>query len=71
MLRHKIAVVDLAESRWDWMHNGEPPETRPEYYLRYCKSFSRAKAASMRYICADNRAFFLHLYKALDRLSHE
>ncbi len=70
MLRHKIAVVDLAESRWDWMHNGEPPETRPEYYLRYCKSFSRAKAASMRYICADNRAFFLHLYKALDRLSH-
>jgi len=23
--RHFIAVVDLAESRWDWQKNGEPP----------------------------------------------
>jgi len=61
MTRHKIVVVDLAPSKWDWMHNGEPPETRPEYYLRYCKSFSRAKAETMHYVCADNRDFFLHL----------
>lgn len=68
MTRHKIVVVDLAASKWDWMANGEPPENRPEYYLRYCKSFSRAKAQSMRYVSADNRAFFLHLYRELDRL---
>lgn len=67
MERHKIVVVDLAESKWDWMANGEPPENRPEYYLRYCKSFSRAKAQTMYYVSADNRDFFLHLYRELDR----
>lgn len=65
MTDHKIVVVDLAPSRWDWMHDGEPPETRPEYYLRYCKSFSRAKARSMFYICMDNREFFSNLRKEL------
>lgn len=69
MTGHKIVVVDLAESSWDWMHNGEPPETRPEYYLRYCKSFSRAKAASMRYVSADNRDFFKALYQELISLT--
>lgn len=67
MERHKIVVVDLAASKWDWMANGEPPENRPEYYLRYCKSFSRAKAQSMYYVPADNRDFFLHLYRELDK----
>jgi len=66
MTRHKIVVVDLAPSKWDWMHNGEPPETRPEYYLRYCKSFSRAKAETMHYVCLDNRDFFLHLKNQLE-----
>lgn len=68
MVNHKIVVVDLAESKWDWMTNGEPPETRPEYYLRYCKSFSRAKAKSMYYVSADNRDFFLHLFRELDKI---
>ncbi len=68
MERHKIVVVDLAESKWDWLACGEPPEDRPEYYLRYCKSFSRAKAMSMYYVSADNRDFFLHLYRELDTL---
>ena len=68
MTNHKIVVVDLAESKWDWMSNGEPPETRPEYYLRYCKSFSRAKAKSMHYVSANDRDFFLHLYRALDEI---
>jgi hypothetical protein len=71
MQRHKILVVDLAESRWDWMLNGEPPESRPEYYLRYCKSFSRAKGETMCYISADTRDFFLHLYNALDKMDVE
>jgi len=66
MTRHNIVVVDLAPSKWDWMHNGEPPETRPEYYLRYCKSFSRAKAQTMHYICADNRDYFLNLKVILE-----
>ena len=71
MERHKIVVVDLAQSRWDWMADGEPPEDRPEYYLRYCKSFSRAKARSMYYVSADNRDFFLHLYRELDTLDKQ
>lgn len=66
MTGHKLVIVDLAESRWDWMKNGEPPETRPEYYLRYCKSFSRAAAKSMYYVSADNREFFYHLMRELD-----
>lgn len=68
MTNHKIVVVDLAPSRWDWMHDGEPPETRPEYYLRYCKSFSRAKAKSMYYVCADNRDFFSQLFEELNKI---
>ena len=68
MVDHKIVVVDLAESKWDWMKNGEPPETRPEYYLRYCKSFSRARARTMYYLTAEDRDFFLHLYRALEQI---
>jgi len=71
MTQHKIIVVDLAESKWDWMTDGEPPENRPEYYLRYCKSFSRAKAKSMYYISADNRDFFLHLYRELNEIDRK
>jgi len=56
---HYIAVVDLAENSWDWSQ-GEPPMDRPEYYLRYCKSFSRM-GGCMRYATADNRDFLLAL----------
>jgi hypothetical protein len=61
--RHSITVVDLAENRWDWTQ-GEPPMERPEYYLRYCKTFSRM-GGEMRYACADNRDFLLGLYQEL------
>ncbi len=62
--RHFIAVVDLAESRWDWQKSGEPPMDNPAYYLRYCKTFSRMGGV-MRYICADNRDFLLSLCQEL------
>ena len=62
--RHFIAVVDLAESRWDWQKNGEPPMDNPAYYLRYCKTFSRM-GGIMRYVSADNRDFLLTLSQAL------
>ena len=62
--RHFIAVVDLAESRWDWQKNGEPPMNNPAYYLRYCKTFSRM-GGTMRYVAADNRDFLLALSQAL------
>lgn len=62
--RHFIAVVDLAESVWDWQRDGEPPQTHPAYYLRYCKTFSRM-GGEMRYACADNRDFLLSLVQAL------
>ena len=62
--RHFIAVVDLAESRWDWQKNGEPPMEDPAYYLRYCKTFSRM-GGEMRYLCADNRDFLLSLCQGL------
>ncbi len=63
-MEHTIVVVDLAESRWDWS-KGEPPENRPEYYLRYCKTFSRMGGA-MHYVTADNRDFLLGLLHGLD-----
>ncbi len=61
--KHFILVVDLAPSRWDWSR-GEPPMDSPEYYLRYCKSFSRM-GGTMRYLSADNRDFLLALAAAL------
>ncbi len=60
---HFIAVVDLAESQWDWK-KGEPPVDDPAYYLRYNKTFSRMGGA-MRYAQADNRDFLLALGQAL------
>lgn len=61
---HYIVIVDLQESRWDWA-KGEPPEDSPEYYLRYCKSFSRM-GGTMRYVGADNRDFLLALLQRLE-----
>jgi len=66
MDRHFIAVVDLAESTWDWQKKGEPPKDNPAYYLRYCKTFSRM-GGEMRYLCADNRDFLLTLTQILGR----
>ncbi|HEY3319471.1 MAG TPA: hypothetical protein VGP72_03205 [Planctomycetota bacterium] len=56
---HYIMVVDLAQSRWDWS-KGEPPMDSSDYYLRYCKTFSRM-GGTMRYCTADNRDFLLEL----------
>lgn len=60
---HFIAVIDLAESKWDWS-KGEPPMDNPDYYLRYCKSFNRM-GGTMRYATADNRDFLLTLCREL------
>jgi hypothetical protein len=60
---HRMLVVDLAKSEWDWS-KGEPPESDPAYYLRYCKSFSRM-GGQMQYLSADNRDFLLALRKEL------
>jgi hypothetical protein len=62
--RHFILVVDIAESAWDWMKDGEPPVTDPAYYLRYCKTFSRM-GGTMRFMQADNRDFLLTLHHRL------
>jgi hypothetical protein len=62
--RHFIAVVDLAEAPWDWKQSGEPPESHPAYYLRYCKTFSRM-GGEMRYLAATNRDFLLELSRQL------
>lgn len=61
--RHKIVVVDLAASDWDWSR-GEPPEDHPAYYLRFNKTFSRMGGA-MRYVQMDNRDFLLQLVTRL------
>ena len=63
---HFILVVDIAESTWDWQKDGEPPADNPAYYLRYCKTFARM-GGTMRYLCADNRDFFLALLHVLRR----
>ena len=60
---HFMVVVDLAESRWDWSL-GEPPQDSPDYYLRYCKTFSRM-GGTMRYATADNRDFLPALCRTL------
>lgn len=64
---HYILVVDLAKSHWDWTQ-GEPPETNPDYYLRYNKSFNRM-GGEMHYLSADNRDFLCALYQELDARS--
>ena len=61
---HFIVVVDLAESSWDW-RKGEPPESHPDYYLRYYKTFHRMEG-ELRYACADNRDFLLALCRELE-----
>lgn len=61
---HYLCVVDLAESRWDWTQ-GEPPQTSPDYYLRYNKTFQRM-GGTMHYLRADNRDFLLGLYHKLE-----
>jgi hypothetical protein len=62
-----IGVVDLAQSNWDWNQNGEPPESDPAYYLRYCKTFSRM-GGEMRYVSADNRDFLLALLHGMKKI---
>ncbi|HEY9159672.1 MAG TPA: hypothetical protein VIS94_01120 [Desulfomonilia bacterium] len=64
IIGHKIFVVDLSESSWDW-REGEPSEDNPAYYMRHLKSFSRMGGV-MEYISADNRAFFLNLWRLLE-----
>jgi hypothetical protein len=66
---HFMVVVDLQESHWDWTQ-GEPPETNPDYYLRYCKTFARM-GGTMRYLSADNRDFLLTLLQELEGIQPE
>ena len=64
LLDCSIYVVDLQESNWDWQ-SGEPPMDNPAYYLRYMKTFNRMGCRT-DYITADNREFFISLYRALE-----
>jgi hypothetical protein len=59
-----IHVVDIQESSWDWS-KGEPPVDNPSYYLRFMKTFNRM-GCKTDYICADNRDFFVSLYRSLE-----
>ncbi|MCX7018942.1 MAG: hypothetical protein NTY46_08140 [Candidatus Sumerlaeota bacterium] len=61
---HFILVADLAASNWDWTR-GEPPDTSPDYYLRYNKSFARM-GGTMRYLSIDNRDFLMALCHKLN-----
>lgn len=63
---HYMIIVDLADSSWDWVKDGEPPADHPAYYLRYCKTFSRM-GGEMHYLSADNRDFLLELYHNLHK----
>ena len=65
----KIYVIDLAESKWDWNKSGEPEADTPEYYLRYCKTFSRM-GGEMKYITSDNRTFLPALLDRLNAFNH-
>jgi hypothetical protein len=63
---HRIVVVDLQKSAWDWSQ-GEPPEDHPDYYLRFNKTFSRA-GGELSYLQCDNRGFLLTLYQILEKM---
>ena len=63
-----IHVVDLSQSSWDWVHDGEPPQDNPAYYLRFCKTFSRM-GGRMTYTSADNRSFLVALLRELEGTS--
>ena len=60
---HYLLVADLAKSSWDWS-KGEPPESSPDYYLRFNKSFSRM-GGDLRYVSIDNRDLLLQLSQIL------
>ena len=62
-----IHVVDLQTETWDWS-KGEPPMDNPAYYLRFMKTFNRM-GCKADYLCADNRAFFVSLYRELEKRS--
>jgi hypothetical protein len=62
-----IHVVDLQEESWDWS-KGEPPVDNPAYYLRFMKTFSRM-GCNASYLCSDNHAFFVSLYRELEKRS--
>lgn len=66
--RHKILVVDIAEPKWDWFSQGEPPRSNQEYFTPYMRNFLRTKPAEMDFLTADNRVFLLNLYNELDKL---
>lgn len=61
-----IHVVDLAESTWDWTRDGEPPQTDPAYYSRFCKTFGRMGGRTT-YCGADNRSWFVALLNELEK----
>lgn len=64
---HTIYVVDIQDAGgWDWSR-GEPLKTSPAYYLRFCKSFSRA-AGTMHYVQCHNVVFMHNLLKQLERV---
>jgi hypothetical protein len=62
----RIYVVDLQDAPWDWSA-GEPPTDNPAYYLRFMKTFNRM-GCPLNYLSADNRLFFLALYRTLAAL---
>jgi hypothetical protein len=62
-----IHVVDIQKSSWDWS-KGEPPADNPAYYLRFMKSFNRM-GCKVDYTCADNRDFFVSLYRSLQSIA--
>jgi hypothetical protein len=64
-----IYVSDLQEQNWDW-NAGEPPVDDPAYYMRFMKTFSRM-GCPLEYLAADNRLFFLSLYRSLKNLDKE
>ncbi len=66
-----IVVNDIQEGNWNWNSGVEPSKDDPAYYLRFCKTFSRASAREMHYIQGDNRNFLLNLYQYLkNRMSN-
>jgi len=65
---YNIIVNDIQEGEWDWSKGLEPPKNNPAYYLRFMKTFSRARGNS-QYIKMDNRSFLHNLYHLLNNFN--
>jgi len=62
---YTIFVNDIQPSNWNW-NKGEPLTNTPEFFMRFCKSFSRM-GGDFEYLELNNKEFVHNLYDILKK----